>query len=169
MKERHDQEQYFFNQQTVDAVADLLEPFERPCVLCAPMVGIELEDRGTDVVTLDIDERFNALRSFRRWDLYRPERIEQRFGVIFVDPPFFGPSLSQLFHALRVLAHFDFTQRIAVSYLVRRRNAVLGTFVPFMLRATGFCPGYRTVKRCERNDIEVFANFELKGVGDDQG
>ena len=45
MQERRDREQCFFNQQTVDAVADLLEPFRRPCVLCAPMVGVELEDR----------------------------------------------------------------------------------------------------------------------------
>ena len=118
-------------------------------------------------MTLDIDERSNSLRSFRRLDLYRPERLERRFGVMFVDPRFFGVSLSQLFHALRVLAQFDFTQRIAVSYLTRQRDAVLGTFAPSMLRATGFRPGCRTVQKCKRNDIEVFADFELGSDCDD--
>ena len=118
-------------------------------------------------MTLDIDERSNSLRRFRRWDLYRPERLERRFGVMFVDPRFFGVSLSQLFHALRVLAQFDFTQRIAVSYLTRQRDAVLGTFALSMVRATGFRPGCRTVQKCKRNDIEVFADFELGSDCDD--
>ncbi|MCG8405414.1 MAG: protein-lysine N-methyltransferase [Phycisphaerales bacterium] len=164
MQERHENEQYFFDQKAVDAVADLLEPFERPCVLCAPMVGVELEDRGTDVVMLDIDERFASHRSFRRWDLYRPERLEQRFGVVFCDPPFFNVSLSQLFHALRVLAHFDFGQPIAISYLSRRRNALLSTFAPFGVQETTDRLRYRTVKECRKNEIVLFANFPIRGT-----
>ncbi len=165
MEEQHNNEQYFFDQPTVDLVADLLEPFERPCVLCAPMVGVELEDRGSDVVTLDIDERFAALRSFRSWNLYRPERLEERFGVVFCDPPFFKASLSQLFRALRVLAHFDFAQPIAVSYLARRGEALLSTFAPFGLQQVAFDLGYRTVKRCEKNDIRLYANFDVGRSG----
>ena len=160
MQERHDKEQYFFDQETVDRVADLLGPFERVCALCAPTVGSELEERGANVVTLDVDERFRTLKNFRRWDLYRPERIADQFDVIFCGPPFFRVSLSQLFDAIRVLTHYDFSQRIVVSYLVRRRNAVLGTFVRFDLRPTGLHPGYRTVRGCARNDIEFFANFD---------
>ena len=162
MQERHNQEQYFFDQRTVDAVADLLEPFERPCVLCAPMVGMELESRSTNVVTLDIDERFSTLRSFRKWDIYRPERIDLRFGVVFCDPPFFRVSLSQLFEAVRILAHFDLGQAVAVSYLKRRRHALLSTFAPFGIQPVRFPLGYRTIKECDRNEVELFANFPLE-------
>ena len=56
---------------------------------------------------------------------------------------------------------FDFGQRMAMSYLKRREAAVMGTFAPFGLKPTGYCPVYQTVKRCERNDIEVYANFDL--------
>ncbi len=161
MEECHDNEQYFFDQQTVDAVADLLEPFDRPCVLCAPMVGAELENRGTEVATLDIDDRFRSLRGFRRWDLSRPERLDQRFGVVFCDPPFFNVSLGRLFNALRVLAQYDFVQPVAVSYLARRRKAVLSTFAPFGLQPVAFDLSYRSVKRCEKNDVELFTNFRI--------
>lgn len=167
MEERHENEQYFFTPRTVADVCDALDGFERSCVLCAPMVGGELERRGREVATLDVDERFASLKSFRKWDLYRPERIETKFDVIFCDPPFFNASLSQLFKALRMLAHFDFGQKLALSYLKRREDAVLGTFAPFGLEPTGFCPAYQTVQKCERNDIEVYANFGFAGECDD--
>lgn len=160
MYELHQNEQYFFDTKTTNKVADLLEPSDRSCVLCAPMVGMELEDRGCDVTTLDIDERFADLRSFRRWDLYRPERLDATVDVIFRDPPFFNVSLSQLFNAIRVLAHYDVRQHVAIGYLKRRSTAVESVFSPFGLRRISFALGYRTVQKCERNDIAVFANFE---------
>ena len=92
MEERHDNEQYFFDQATADALADLLEPLGRACVLCAPALGIELKERGCDPVILDNDERFNTLRGFRRWDIHRPTRLVERFDVIFCDPPTFSNS-----------------------------------------------------------------------------
>lgn len=162
MYERHEHEQYFFDQATIDVVAGLLEGFERPGVLCAPLVGTELEDRGLPVTTLDIDERFATLRGFRRWDAARPRRLDVRFDVIFCDPPFFRLSLSQLFRALRMLAGYDFAQPLAVTGLVRRRTALLGTFAPFGLRSSGWRMGYRTVQPGRRNEIELFVNFELR-------
>lgn len=162
MYEIHANEQYFFEDSTVDALADLLEQFERPCVLCAPRVGEELEERGVEVAALDIDERFNFLSGFRHWDLYRPEPLETQFEIIFCDPPFFNVSLSRLFTAIRLLAKFDYRQRLIVSYLKRRQGAILGTFSRFNLQPTGWSPTYQTVKKCEKNKIEFFANFDVK-------
>lgn len=160
MEELRANEQYFFTDETVRRLADALERFERPCVLCAPQVGAELEQRGRAVATLDIDERFARLRSFRRWDVCRPSHLDERFDVILCDPPFFNASLSQLFAAVRMLAHFDFARPVMISYLKRREIAILSTFAPFHLQATGICPAYNTVKECERNEIEFYANFE---------
>jgi hypothetical protein len=168
MEERHNREQYFFDQGTADAVANLLERFEHPCLLCAPSVGVELEERGVEVSTLDIDKRFTALRGYRFWDIARPTPLDATFDVIFCDPPFFSYSLSQLFQAIRMLARFDFTQRLIVSYLVRRREAVLATFAPFGLKATDVRLRYRTVKPGAKNDIALFANFDLRGSDDHQ-
>lgn len=162
IEERHEREQYFFDDATIVAVAEMLAPMGRVCVLCAPMVGAVLEKRGCGPIVLDVDERFSHLRGFRRWDLHRPTHVNERFDVVFVDPPFFNLSLSQMFTAVRLLAQFDFTQRLAITYLARRKDAILDSFAMFQLRPTGFQPTYQTVDTAERNEIELFANFELK-------
>lgn len=164
MEDHHYNEQYSFDQRTVDAVADLLESFERPCVLRAPMVAVELEDRDTDVVALDIDERYRSLRDFQHWNLYHPRRLEQRFGVIFCGPAFFKASPCQLFNGLRVLAHSEFAQPLAVSYLTSRGDALLATFAPFGLHSTNMDLGYRAAEDCRKNEIKLFTNFPVRGT-----
>lgn len=159
LQEHHGREQYFFDDETAGELADLAGSFERPCCLCAPTVGAELHRRGRIVRVLDIDRRFANLYGFMEWNVYRPRRLDEEFGVILCDPPFFNVSLSQLFSALRVLSHFDLARPVAVSYLKRRERAVLGTFALFGLRPTGYRPRYRTVEACDRNEIEFYANF----------
>jgi uncharacterized membrane protein YgcG len=159
MLELHDREQYFWDGPTVDRLADFVAGFPNPCCLCTPLLGRELEARGVAVRTLDTDERFADLRGFRRWDVYRPEWLGEEFGLIVCDPPFFRVSLAQLFAALRVLARNDFRQPLLLAYLTRRSAAVQGTFTPFGLTATGFRPGYVTVRRSEHTEIELFGNL----------
>lgn len=158
--ERRDSEQYFFDSETADALADFLEPLGCACLLCAPTVGVELEDRGCAPVILDLNERFSGLRGFRHWDIARPTRLPERFGIIFSDPPFFTVSLSQLFAAVKTLAHFDFEQRVAITYLVRREAAFLAVFAPFRMKRTTIRPTYATVETMGRNEIALFTNFE---------
>jgi len=160
MHEEHADEQYFFDADTLDTLADFLDGFSDPCLLCAPMLGRRLHERGRDVRVLDIDTRFADLPGFAEWTIYRPEHRDERFDLILCDPPFFNVSLSQLFDAIRMLSHFDLTQRVMISCLSRRSNAILGTFAPFGLEATAYKPGYQTVKQVERNEIEFFANFD---------
>ena len=161
MDERHEREQYFFDAGTVGRLADLVASFERPCCLCAPMVGRELHRRGRTVRVLDVDERFADLPGFVTWDLYRPRHLDEQFDLVLCDPPFFNVSLSQLFTSVRLLCHFDLSKPVMISYPVRRSRAVLATFAPFGLRPTGYHPGYQTVQKCEKNEIEFYANFDL--------
>ncbi len=163
-EERHEREQYFFDARTLDELAGFVAGFERPCLLCAPMVGRELHRRGRNVRVLDVDRRFADLPGFVEWDLYRPRHLDGPFDLVLCDPPFFNVSLSQLFTAVRLLCHFDLTGNVMISYPVRRRGALLGTFAPFNLAPTGYRPGYLTVQRCEKNDIEFYANFDT-GLG----
>ena len=73
MEERHEHEQYFFDDATRARLADLLQDRPRPCCLCVPSVGQELVRRGRAVTVLDIDERFVDLPGFRHFDIARPE------------------------------------------------------------------------------------------------
>jgi hypothetical protein len=161
ISENHQREQYFWDQETIVELADFLEPFENPCCLCTPSVGEELERRHKSVTILDIDERFARLAGFQRWDLYRPRALNQDFDIILVDPPFFKVSLSQLFRAIRMLCRFDLSRKIVVTWLARRESALLGTFRPFGLSSTGYHPGYLTVQACARNDIQLYANWDI--------
>ena len=162
MDERHDREQYFFDAPTLAALSDFCGRFERVCCLCAPMLGRELHRRGRAVRVLDVDRRFADVPGFVEWDLYRPTHLDDDFDLLLCDPPFFNVSLSQLFMAVRLLCHFDLSRRVMISYPARRRGAILGTFAPFNLRPTGYHPGYQTVQKCEKNDIEFFANFDAE-------
>jgi hypothetical protein len=159
--ELHENEQYFFDKPTLAYLADFVSQFENPCCLCAPLLGQELERRGAQVRTLDIDERFSSLRGFRKYDIYRPEWLGEEFGLILCDPPFYNVSLSQLFAAIRMLSRNDFTQPLLVSYLARRASNVIGTFARFGLQPTGYRPGYQTVRKLQRNDVEFFGNVPV--------
>ncbi len=163
MQERRENEQYFFDRPTILVLADMLATFERPCVVCAPLVGIELEQRGKDVTILDIDERFRTCRGYVHWDLNRPVSLDRQFGVIFCDPPFFNVSLRQLFLALRLVAGYNLSQPMAVSFLERRAKRIMATFAPFALQPTAIRLGYRAVTACGRNEIRLFSNFVVSG------
>lgn len=161
MDERHDHEQYFFDDQTLALLCDWLTAFENPCLVCAPMLATALENRGRSVRLLDIDHRFAALQGFVDWNIKRPTRLAERFDVIVCDPPFFNVSLNQLFKSVRLLSHFSFTQPLAISYLSRRANALLRAFEPFKLQISELHPTYRTIERSPKNEIQFFANVDM--------
>ncbi|MCB0082959.1 MAG: hypothetical protein KDE47_18595 [Caldilineaceae bacterium] len=161
MYELHEYEQYFFDPPTLDQLSTFLARWQRPCCICAPLVGKRLAEQGVNVRILDIDERFAKVKGFRRYDLYRPEWLEETYDVLFCDPPFFNVTLAQLFGALRLLSHNDFAQPLLVGYLKRREAAILGTFAKFGLQSTGYQLGYQTVKPIEKNVVELYSNLDL--------
>ena len=165
MLERHEWEQYFWDAQTLEALCDVAARFALPYALCAPMLGRVLSERAIEHRVLDFDERFAGDEHYAPFDLYRPLWRPETYGVILCDPPFWKVSLSQLFAAIRLLAHYSFEQPLAICYPTRRAKNICGTFAPFGLEPTGYFPGYVSVQELERNRIEFFANFEWKGSG----
>ncbi len=164
MDERHANEQYFFDKSTLSHLTTFLSQWDSPCCLCAPLLGQALTEAGQNVAVLDIDERFESLPGYRRFDIARPEWLGEAFDIIVCDPTFFNLSLSQLFAAVRMISRNDFRQPLLISYLARRSSAITGTFDPFGLKPTGWFPSYQTVQKCERNDIEFFGNLKEEAV-----
>jgi hypothetical protein len=159
MEERHEREQYFFTPETTTRLADFAARFPTPCCLCTPSVGALLGERGVSVRVLDIDERFASARGFLRYDLYRPHRLDEQFGLILCDPPFAKVSLAQLFTAVRTLSQGRYGQPLLISYPRQRAVNLQGTFARFGLVPTGYCPRYQTVKALGPSDIEFFGNL----------
>lgn len=164
MYERHENEQYFFDKPTLDHLSEMLLPHRAVCVLCAPLLGRAIVERGHPATILDIDERFADVQGYQRYDIFRPHHLDTQFDVVFCDPPFFNASLSQVFRAIRMLAHHDWSQRIGLTYLARRETAVLGTFARFGLKGTEYFPTYQTLQNREKNLIRLYANFDAGGV-----
>ncbi len=159
MEERHEREQYFFDEPTIDRLADFVSQWNSPCCICCPQIGQRLVERNVDVTILDVDERFSHLPGFRHFDLTRPGWPGEEFGLILCDPPFFGVSFSKLAAALRLLARNDFSQPLLVSYLVRRAASFEHALERFGLSRTGFQPGYATVVKSPKNEIEFWSNL----------
>src|SRR3954470_9164171 len=104
MHEKQEIEQYFFDEPTLAHLAAFAARFENPCCLCTPSLGQELERRNIHARSLDIDERFSVLPGFRLYDLSKPERLDEKFGLIICDPPFLNVSLDELLRAVTVLS-----------------------------------------------------------------
>jgi hypothetical protein len=160
MHENHAIEQYFWDEPTLDWLAQLVEGLSSsPCCLCAPMLGKKLIERGGSPAILDIDERFSDLPGFQKYNIYRPHWIEESYDLIICDPPFWNVRLSQLFTAIRKLAHFDYQQKMLVSYPTRRGSALQAVFWSFGLEPTGIQPKYVTVQDKDYNQIEFLGNI----------
>ncbi|MEL7169013.1 MAG: RNA 2'-phosphotransferase [Bacteroidota bacterium] len=163
--ERHDREQYFFDADTRDALADALAAYDHVCCLCAPTLAEALAKRGQQVTLLDLDERFAHVPGFQRYDLTKPEWLESEFDVIVCDPPFFTVSLTQLRQALATLSHHRTEVPVLVSYLTRRDRKLLTTFADYDFRPTGFFPSYETVADTQKNEIQFYGNVPLQNRG----
>lgn len=161
MHENHQREQYFFDPPTVVLLADLLADYERPCCLCAPTVAAELHRRGRRVRLLEGDERFASRPGFVAWDLYRPRPLEERFDVVFCDPPFTKVTLAQLFNALRVVCAGELETPVLLCHLASREADVCGALARFGLAPTGIEPGYISVRPTEENRVMLYANVPL--------
>jgi hypothetical protein len=164
MHENHQREQYFWAPPTLQAVGDLVLRFRDPVLLCCPMVGLHLWERGHRVLTLDIDERFALLPGFVRWDLYRPAPLPGDLvpGLVVIDPPFQIVRLDQLFLALRALARGADRVPLLVAWPPERGDALMATLAAWDLRPTGIRPRYVSVP--DELGIEFFANLDDKAL-----
>ena len=161
MHENHQREQYFFAPPSIQALADLVEPFDSPCCLGTPTIAQELQRRGTASRLLEIDSRFSGRAGYRRWDLYRPEDTGEDYGCILCDPPFNTVRLSQLFTALRVAARGRYRVPILLCHLAKRSLDIQATLAPFRLSPTELVLEYVSVKPTHEDRIILYSNFPI--------
>lgn len=165
MYELHENEQYFFDDETIERLSIFIEHYILKdkgllCCLCTPLLGKRLLEKRIDLDILDIDKRFSNLTNFIHYNIKYPKYINWIYNLIVCDPPFFSCSLSILFKSIYQLSNYNFNQKILISYLKRRESAILGTFSKFNLKPTGFYPKYQTVDTKDRNKIEFYSNIE---------
>lgn len=160
LEERHENEQYFFTEETIEYITQMAMNYAKVCCICCPSIGKRLEELGADVTILDIDERFNQLEGFRHWDIKKPVYISDKFDLIIMDPPFFNVSMREIRKAIQVLTHYDTTETtIMISYLTRREAAFKAGMKPFEMKSMNYIPEYNTVDVTDpKRRIEFYVN-----------
>jgi len=160
IEEKHENEQYFFNKDTVEYLTRAAMSFDRVCCICCPSVGKRLEELGNNVTILDIDDRFSDLNGFIHWDIKNPSYISDEFDLIIMDPPFFNASMREIRKAIQMLTHYDTKKtKLMITYLSRREKAFKNGMKPFNMEAMEYVPEYNTVDVTEpKNRIEFYVN-----------
>lgn len=165
MEERWENEQFFFDDITTQALVNFVKTYDNPCLLCAPSLGKALIKQGLRCWILDIDDRFSYLPDFHYFDLKMPKKINhERFGLILCDPPFFNVKFSHLFKAIALLCNYNYEQPLLINCLSRRSKTMLKTFSPFKLLPTGIHASYQNVRTYKKNEMEFFGNLSIEEI-----
>uniref|UniRef100_A0A7S4J2M5 N6-adenine methyltransferase n=1 Tax=Odontella aurita TaxID=265563 RepID=A0A7S4J2M5_9STRA len=163
--ERHDLEQYFWSEATVLGLQKALGYHEDVCCLTTPSLAHAWHEDGREEVLLDLDERFDYLPRFRRFDLRSPEASEnENFRVVVVDPPFFYIPMRQIRDAVLTVTRGRTDLPLLIGFLRREEASLMDAFKDFGLRRTKFNLEYATVKPNKWANYALYSNIDLPGI-----
>jgi len=165
-KERRDLEQYFWTSDTVKKLLNACQYMTECCCLTTPSLAEAFRLQYRDEKLLDIDDRFNYMPRFERFDITKPHSPDGvgTFSVIVIDPPFFGITTQQLFEATELVTGGDRTTKIIIAYLVRYEYALLETFRPYGISETSCDLEYAHIKPNKWRNFKLYSNIDLSGI-----
>lgn len=172
--ERRDLEQYFWTDNTIQAIKFALQSTfdaDSSLCLCTPTVAHSwwMED-GMGVSLLDLDKRFEYLPKFRYFDLRLPSATDlepewNAWRVIVFDPPFFYIPMDVLYKAVMYVSKGNVKQtKLLVGFLKREEQILLQTFKEFNLKRTNFPLEYAHVKSNKWANYAMYSNVDLPGI-----
>lgn len=118
---------------------------------------------GRVVRILDIDERLNFLTGFRKYDISRPEPLNEIFDVIVVDPPL-DLELKVVLDAVNMIARKRYDTNLAILHEANTANSLLNHFEPYRLSPTSYNPVYCHVRKSARHEFMFYANFNISSL-----
>jgi hypothetical protein len=151
--------QFFYTAETARRLVASLDHFSKPCCLCTPRLAWEWHERGRTVRLLDYDVRFSSLPGFRRFDLLRPEPLDEDFDVIVVDPVYYPAAT--LARAVRALVRPTSTTALYISFPVQRESELLSAFGGFGLRALRTRLAWCNLKAEHRTKFRLYGRTPL--------
>ncbi|MCK4891286.1 MAG: methyltransferase [Candidatus Pacebacteria bacterium] len=168
IEERHDLEQYFFSQETAQEMFNIfirrsLSENKECCFLCCPVLAEIAEKEGFEKNTtlLNIDERFNKLKSYRKFDISADKidtELEKQFDMIICNPPFFGIEPNQLGKTVESLLKNE--GEAYIVFLKRKTEEFYSAMekLGFNVEKLKFKLDYKTIK----DPINRIALYKLK-------
>lgn len=137
--ERHDLEQYFWTDKTVDGIRHALQYYDDICCLTTPTLVHAYHGARNDQVLLDIDERFDYLPRFRRFDVLDPQpEPDENFSIIVIDPPFFYIPMAQIKQAVLTVTRGRTDVPLLIGFLKRGEMELLEALATLVSRRPSF-------------------------------
>ena len=169
MVEKRDLEQYFWTTSTVNKLMHACEYIPETCCLTTPSLAHAFHENGREEKLLDIDDRFEYLPRFEKYDIKDPHKLVdgediEEFNIIVIDPPFFNITTQELFDATNVITGGDLSTNIIIAYLVRFEYALLETFKPYGISETTLTPEYAHIKSNKWKNFKIYSNIDLPGL-----
>lgn len=126
------------------------------------------DDYQIKVTLLDIDERFDYLPGFVRFDITTSDsttiNIDHKFKTILFDPPFFGIDLAHIVRLIDRLTITDRPVQLLIGYLRREDAPLLRAFHKYGLVETNFKLEYARVKESKWANYALYANCDLVNI-----
>ena len=162
--ENRELEQYFWTSKTVKDLLKACEFITNTCCFTTPSLAHGFHKNGREEKLLDIDERFNYLPRFEKFDILNPHDVEETFNIIVIDPPFFNISTKELFDATNVITNHDYSTNIVIAYLKRFEYPLLETFKPYGISETNLMPEYAHIKENKWKNFKIYSNIDLPNM-----
>lgn len=167
LSEKRELEQYFWTSKTVSDLLDACQYITNTCCFTTPSLAHAFYEKGRNEKLLDIDERFNYLPRFEKFDITNPHPMEDEddhFNIIVIDPPFFYITTQQLLEATNIITNHDYSTKIIIAYLVRFEYALLETFKPYGISETNLTPEYAHIKPNKWRNFKIYSNIDLPNL-----
>jgi hypothetical protein len=164
VKEKRELEQYFWTSKTVKDLLQACEYISETCCFTTPSLAHEFHINGREEKLLDLDDRFNYLPRFEKFDIKNPHNLDEIFNIIVIDPPFFNITTKELFDATNIITKNNYSTNIIIAYLKRYEYPLLETFKLYGISETNLMPEYAHIKENKWRNFKIYSNIDLPNM-----
>lgn len=166
VEEKRELEQFFWTRNVVMKILKGCQYITNCCCFTTPSLANAFFQDGRDEKLLDIDERFNYLKYFEKFDIKNPHVPDGAgdFNIIVIDPPFFNITIKELFDATNVITNYNYKTNIIIAHITRFDHTLIKTFEPYGLSETSTPLEYAHVKPNKWNNFKLYSNIDLPGI-----
>lgn len=166
MEENHEYEQFFWTQNVVDKLRNACEYqfVEETCCLTTPSLAHSFHENNREEVLLDIDKRFAYLPKYKYYDVRFPQKLNESFKLLVLDPPFYVVPIEQFRVAVDLLTNKNYDTKIIIGFLKREEKRLIQAFKDYGIKKTGFKLEYASIKHNKWDNFALYSNVDLPGV-----
>lgn len=158
-------EQYFFTENVLRDLVNVLEYEKNIICLCTPAVADSFLTLKNKIVTcLDLDERFSYLPGYIKYNVLDPKELDITPDLIIVDPPFFKINLVDLYNCIEILTRKNKQTKIIFAFVIREEKSLLNIFKEYKLQYTKFKLEYRYVDATKWDNYGLYSNCEFSKI-----